>query len=153
MRYSRHEDLLRSFSSSSPHTEGFSPLPAGIMHVYKRDNKGRLQFAGEDRIQHTPKDEEIRLRIGEAFDVVAERIQTDYKQIANKLHESEWEITLRNHKEEEVTVGIVEPMLDNWQMVSASHPYEKVDAATVRFDVTVPPDGEVKVSYRVRIGL
>jgi len=85
--------------------------------------------------------------------VVAERIQTDYREITTKLHESEWEITLRNHKEKDITVGILEPLLGNWQVISNTHPYKKVDAFTIRFDVTVPKDEEVKVKYRVRIGL
>ena len=129
------------------------PLPEGVVRVYKKDLQGQLQFIGEDRVEHTPKDEEVKLEIGEAFDVVAERKQTDYKQITSGLHESEWEITLRNHKEEEITVGIVEPLFGNWQVISNTHPYTKVDAFTLRFDVKVPKDGEVKVVYRVRVGL
>ena len=129
------------------------PLPAGIMRLYKKDDGGSLQFIGEDKIEHTPKDEEIRLKIGEAFDVTAERVQTDYKQITTRLHESEWEITLRNHKKEDITVGIVEPLFGNWQVIDSSHPYKKVDAYTIRFDVKVPKDEEVKVKYRVKIGL
>jgi len=128
------------------------PLPAGIMRVY-RDEDGSLQFIGEDRIPHTPKDEEVRLKIGEAFDVVAERIQTDYREITSKLYESEWEITIKNHKEEDVTVGIVEPLSGSWQIIKSSQSYQKVDASTIRFDVNVPRDQEVKVSYRVRVGL
>jgi hypothetical protein len=129
------------------------PLPAGIMRLYKRDDEESLQFIGEDRIDHTPKDEEVRLKIGEAFDVVAERIQTDFKQITTRLHESEWEITLRNHKEEDVKVGIVEPLYGNWTVLSNSHPYKKIDAFTIRFDIEVPKDQEVKIKYRVRVGL
>jgi hypothetical protein len=129
------------------------PLPAGIMRLYKRDDEESLQFIGEDRIDHTPKDEEVRLKIGEAFDVVAERIQTDFKQITTRLHETEWEITLRNHKEEDVKVGIIEPLYGNWMVISNSHPYEKVDAFTIRFDIEVPKDKEVKVKYRIRVGL
>ncbi|OGL41142.1 MAG: hypothetical protein A2042_09205 [Candidatus Schekmanbacteria bacterium GWA2_38_11] len=129
------------------------PFPAGIMRLYKKDDKGSLQFIGEDKIEHTPKDEEIRLKIGEAFDVTAERVQTDYKQITTRLHESEWEITLRNHKKEDITVGIVEPLFGNWRVIDSSHPYKKVDAYTIRFDVKVPKDEEVKVKYRVKIGL
>ncbi|MEW5946707.1 MAG: DUF4139 domain-containing protein [bacterium] len=140
------------FKNSSGNNLGMA-LPAGIMRLYKKDHEGSQQFIGEDRIDHTPKDEEVRLKTGEAFDVVAERLQTDYKQISLHLHESEWEITLRNHKEEEITVGIVEPLYGNWKVVSASHPFEKMDAFTIRFDVKVPPDGEVKVKYRVRVGL
>lgn len=129
------------------------PLPAGIMRLYKKDHEGSLQFIGEDRIEHTPKDEEIKLRVGEAFDVVAEKIQTDYRKITTRLHESEWEITLRNHKETDITVGIVELLSGNWQIISSSYPYEKVDASTIRFDVNVPKDQEISVNYRVRVGL
>ncbi len=129
------------------------PLPAGVVRVYKKDAQDKLQLIGEDRIKHTPKDEEVRMEIGEAFDVVAERKQTDYKQITSGVHESEWEITIRNHKKEDVTVGIVEPLYGNWQVISNSHPFEKVDAFTIRFNPTVPKDGEVKVTYRVRVGL
>lgn len=129
------------------------PLPAGIMRLYKEDDDGSRQFIGEDRIQHTPKDEEVRLKIGQAFDVVAERIQSDYKQITSKMHESAWEITLRNHKDKDVTVGIIEPLFGSWEVIDKSHPFKKVDAHTIRFDVSVPKDKEVKVTYRVRVGI
>ena len=129
------------------------PLPAGTVRVYKRDGSGQLQLLGEDRLDHTPKDEEVTLEIGEAFDIVADRVQTDYQQVTSGLHESEWEITLRNHKQEPVTVGLVEPVFGNWEVLQSSHPYVKADAHTLRFDIPVPKDGEVKVRYRVRIGL
>ena len=129
------------------------PLPSGTIQLYQRDSEGSLQFIGEDTIEHTPKDEEVQLQVGEAFDILAERIQTDYKKITSKLHESEWEITLRNRKEEDITVGILEPLLGNWQILSSSHPCEKVDAFTVRFDVAVLKGEEVKVTYRVEVGL
>lgn len=129
------------------------PLPAGIMRLYKEDDEKSLQFIGEDRIEHTPKDEEIRLKIGEAFDVVCERVQTDYKQITTRLYETEWEVTLRNHKEEDVVVGIIEPLYGNWKVINNTHQYEKKDAFTIRFDVKVPKDKEVKVKYRIRVGL
>ncbi|MDP8233697.1 MAG: DUF4139 domain-containing protein [Candidatus Saelkia tenebricola] len=129
------------------------PLPAGIMRLYKEDDEKSLQFIGEDRIEHTPKDEEIRLKIGEAFDVVCERVQTDYKQITTRLHETEWEVTLRNHKEEDVVVGIIELLYGNWKVINNTHQYQKKDAFTIRFDVKVPKDEEVKVKYRIRVGL
>ncbi|MEA2081419.1 MAG: DUF4139 domain-containing protein [Elusimicrobiota bacterium] len=129
------------------------PLPGGIMRMYKKDPDSSLQFVGEDRVGHTPKDEEIKLKIGEAFDVIAERTQTDYRRITSSLHESEWEIALRNHKEEEIEVSLVEPLYGNWKVISKSHPYKKVDAFTVRFNVKVPKGGVVKVRYRVRVGL
>jgi hypothetical protein len=117
------------------------------------DSEGSLLFIGGDRVDHTPVDEEISLKIGEAFDVVAERLQTDYKQITTGLHESEWEITLKNHKKEDVVVSIIEPLFGNWSVIDNSHPYTKKDAFTIKFDVNVPKDGEVKVKYRLRVGL
>jgi hypothetical protein len=140
------------FKNSQDNSLGM-PLPAGIMRLYKQDSDKSLQFIGEDRIEHTPKDEEVRLKVGETFDVVAERIQTDYRQIATRLYESEWEITLRNHKEEDITVGAVEPLFGNWVVISNNYPYKKVDAFTIRFDVMVPRDGEVKLKYRVKVGM
>ena len=129
------------------------PIPAGIMRLYKKDNEGSLLFIGEDRVKHTPIKEEISLKIGDAFDVVAERVQTDYKQKTSRLHESEWEITLKNHKKEDVIVGIIEPLSGNWSVIDSSHPFTKKNAFTIRFDVKVPKDDEVKVKYRLRVGL
>ncbi len=139
------------FKNSKENKLGMS-LPAGIMRLYKKDNEGKLQFAGEDRIEHTPKDEEVKLKIGEAFDLVAERKQTDFKQVTTQSYESEWEVVLRNHKEEDVTVSVVEPLLGQWQVLSNNHEFIKKDAATIQFDVLVPKDGETKITYRVRIG-
>jgi len=144
-------NVFLKFKNSKDNRLGM-PLPAGTMRLYKKDQGGRLQFIGEDRIEHTPKDEEVRLKIGEAFDVVAERRQTHYQRVTTHLHESAWEVTLRNHKEEAVTVGLVEPLFGSWQVIESSHPYKKLDAHTIRFDVAVPKDGEVKVTYRVRVG-
>jgi len=129
------------------------PIPEGIMRLYKMDTEGSLLFVGEDRIDHTSVDEEINLKIGEAFDVVAERVQTDYKQITKGLHESEWEITLKNHKDEDVVVNIIESLFGNWSVVDSSHPYIKKDAFAIKFDVEVPKDTEVMVKYRLRVGL
>ncbi len=129
------------------------PLPEGIMRLYKADDKGSTQFIGEDRIKHTPKDEDIRLKIGNAFDVVAQRTQLDFKQLTSKSYESTWEIKVRNHKDTEVAVGIIEPLFSKWEILEKTHPFKKLDAHTVRFDVSVPKDEEVKVKYRVRVGL
>jgi len=129
------------------------PLPAGIMRLYKADADQSLQFIGEDRIDHTPDDEKIRLRIGQAFDVVAQRVQTDYRRITTRRHESEWEISIRNRKDEPVRIGVVEPVSGNWEVISNSHPYKKEDAFTLRFDVKIPGGGEEKVRYRVRVGI
>jgi len=140
------------FKNSKENNLGM-PFPAGIMRLYKKDDDKSLQFIGEDKIDHTPKDENIKLKIGKAFDVVAERIQTAYRQISTRLHESEWEITLRNHKKQDIQVGVVEPFFGNWKILDNSHPFKKEDAFTLRFNAMVPKDGEVKITYRVRVGL
>ena len=140
------------FDNSEENNLGM-PLPSGIMRIYKEDNDESLQFVGEDRIGHTPRDEEVSLKLGEAFDVVAERVQTDYRQLSSRLHESEWEITLRNHKKKDVVVTIEEPMPGNWKVIKSTHSYRKIDAFTIRFDVSVPRDKEIKVNYRIRVGM
>jgi len=145
-------DVYIKFKNSTENNLGM-PLPEGILRFYKKDHTGSQQFIGEDKIQHTPKNEEIKLRIGKAFDVISERRQTDFKKITSKRYESEWEITLRNHKKTSIIVGVIEPLPGNWQIRKSNHPYKKVDAFTVRFDVTVPSGKEIKVKYRVQVGL
>ncbi len=128
------------------------PLPAGVIRVYKSDDDSSLQFIGEDNIVHTPKDEEIRLKLGDAFDVVAEKLQTDYKKIGSALHESEWKITIRNHKDTDISVGIEEEIYrGDWDVINNSHPYKKIDAFTMRFDVNVPANNETIVNYKIRV--
>jgi hypothetical protein len=127
------------------------PLPAGVMRIYERDSDGALQFSGEDRIQHTPKDETVRLRMGNAFDVVGERVQTDFRRISNRVAESSYKITLRNHKESDVLIDVVEPMPGDWEMIRSSHDYDKRDARTAVFAIPVPADGTVELTYRVQM--
>ena len=127
------------------------PLPAGVMRVYKADSEGMLQFAGEDRIEHTPRNEEVKLQIGKAFDIVADRKQTDFQNLPGNRVESAYEIELRNRKEIPVTIAVIETVRGDWQVLEASHEHTKEDAFTLRFDVDIPADGEVTVTYRVRI--
>ena len=143
-------DVYLKFENDKKSNLGM-PLPAGVMRVYQPDSEGLLQFTGEDRVQHTPKDEEVRLRLGAAFDVVADRIQTDFKQLGPNMFESAYKITVRNHKTTPVTVSIVEPMQSDWEIVEQSHDFTKKDAYTAVFEVPVPVDGEVTVTYRVRV--
>ena len=89
------------------------------MRVYQADSKGGVQFVGEDRIDHTPKDETLNLKIGNAFDVVCERKQIDFEKIAGNVYEVEYEITLRNHKATPVTVEVNEPIGGTWRMLAA----------------------------------
>ncbi len=127
------------------------PLPKGVVRVYKADKSGAKQFIGEDRIDHTPRDEKVRIKMGEAFDVVGNRKQTDYNRLGRCNSESEWEIELRNHKDTAAQVEIFEPIGGDWKIIRHSHPYKKRDARTFTFDVRIPARGKVKITYLVRV--
>jgi hypothetical protein len=127
------------------------PLPAGTVRVYQSDSKGGIQFVGEDSISHTPKDETVKIYVGNAFDVVCERKQTDYKKLASNLYEMEYEITLRNHKDGPVTVEVREPVGGDWEVVNSNFKPEKLDATTIGFQVPVEKDGSATLTYRVRV--
>jgi hypothetical protein len=126
------------------------PLPAGNVRVYQKDSKGGLLFVGEDRIDHTPKDESVTVHIGNAFDVVAERKQTDYKRIDTHTWEMEFEITLRNHKDTPITVEVNEPIGGDWEMLSSSFKYTKTAAFAAQFQVPVAANGASVLKYRIR---
>ncbi len=127
------------------------PLPAGNVRVYQADSKGGIQFVGEDRIDHTPKDEAVNLKIGNAFDVVCERKQTDFEKIASNVYEFEYEITLRNHKDAAVSVEVNEPIGGTWRMLRASHAWTKTAAWASQFTVPVAANGTAVLNYRVRV--
>jgi hypothetical protein len=126
------------------------PLPAGNVRVYQKDSKGGLLFIGEDHIDHTPKDEFVTVKIGNAFDIVSERKQTDFKKIADRVYEMEYEITLRNHKDTPVTIQVNEPIGGDWEMLSSTFPAKKTAAFAAQFNVPVKPNGESVLKYRVR---
>ncbi|GAC1619703.1 MAG: DUF4139 domain-containing protein [Candidatus Acidiferrum sp.] len=126
------------------------PLPAGNVRVYQKDSRGGILFAGEDRIDHTPKDETVSIHIGNAFDVVSERKQTDYKRIDNHVWEMEFEIALRNHKDTPVTVQVNEPIGGDWEMLSSSYKFTKTAAFAAQFNVPVAANGSAILKYRVR---
>ncbi|MEK6714854.1 MAG: DUF4139 domain-containing protein [Candidatus Omnitrophota bacterium] len=127
------------------------PLPKGRIKVYKADTDASLQFIGEDKIDHTPKDEKIRLEIGDAFDVVGERKRTSHRQ-GERWVEDSYEISLRNHKESDIEVNVVEHMwrYSNWKIIFNSQDYTKKDAQTIEFKALVPKDSETKISYTVK---
>jgi hypothetical protein len=127
------------------------PMPAGNVRVYQADSKGGLQFVGEDRVDHTPKDEAINLKIGNAFDVVCERKQIDFQKIASGTYEVEYEITLRNHKASGVAVEVNEPIGGTWRMLQSSHEWQKTSAWAAQFKVPVAQDGTAVLKYRVRV--
>ena len=127
------------------------PMPAGTIRVYQSDSKDGVHFVGEDRINHTPKDETINIKIGNAFDVVCERKQTDFRKIATGVYELEYEITLRNHKANAIAVEVNEPIGGTWQMLRSSHEWTKTDAWASQFRVPVERDGTAVLNYRVRV--
>ena len=127
------------------------PLPKGKVRVYKADRSGSQKFIGEDWIDHTPKDEKIKIKMGNAFDLVGERTQKEFRKLGAGLYEVEWEISLRNHNDAPQTVTVIEPVPGDWQVLSSSHAYEKIEAHTLKYQIPVPKDGATKVAYRVRI--
>jgi len=126
------------------------PLPAGNIRVYQKDSKGGVLFVGEDHINHTPKDEAITVHIGNAFDVIEERKQTDYKKIDTHTYEMEFEITLRNHKDIPVTVQVNEPVGGDWEMLDSSYKFTKTSAFAAQFQVPVTANGTSVLKYRIR---
>jgi hypothetical protein len=132
------------------------PMPKGIVRVYKKDGAGNAQFVGEDRIDHTPKNERVRLKLGEAFDVTADKKQTDFKRRDtyspwSTVHESAYEIVLRNAKREAVTVVVREPVPGDWSMLEETQRHRKVAAGTAEWNIRVPAEGSTTLRYRVLV--
>lgn len=132
------------------------PMPKGIVRVYKKDSEGRAQFIGEDNVDHTPKNELVRLKLGDAFDVTARRKQTDFKKVGgsgryNYIYDAAFQVELKNAKKEAVTVTVLEPVPGDWEMLSESHPHVKAASGTAKFMVPVPAEGSATLTYRVRV--
>jgi len=127
------------------------PMPAGTVRVYQSDSSGGVQFVGEDRIGHTPKDETLNLKIGSAFDVACERNQTDFQKVGGTVYELEYEVTLRNHKAAPIVVEVNEPIGGTWQMLRSSHDWKKTAAWAASFIVPVAADATSVLKYRVRV--
>ncbi len=127
------------------------PMPAGVVRVYQADSKGGIQFAGEDRIGHTPKDETLDIHTGNAFDIVCERKQLDFTRVSATIFEMEFEITLRNHKDAPITVEVNEPIGGDWEILSSTHKFVKTGAFAARFEIPVAKDGTTVLKYRVRV--
>jgi len=126
------------------------PLPAGKVRMYKEDSVGALQFIGEDRIDHTARNEDLSLYMGNAFDVAAERKTLDSRRITDRVREEDYEVALRNHKDEDVVIRLVDHLYADWTVLKTSHEFEKVEADRIEFSVPVERDGETIVSYTVR---
>ena len=132
------------------------PLPKGIVRVYKQDSGGGVQFVGEDRIEHTPENETVRLMLGQAFDITADRKQTDFTKIAgfgryNYVFESSYRIELKNAKDADVTVRVVEPMPGDWEILSENLGHEKISSSEAEWLVGVPAKGSAELVYSARI--
>ncbi len=129
------------------------PLPKGKVRVYKRDDEGKEQFVGEDQIDHTPRDEEVRLYLGNAFDLVGERVQKNFTVvISGHVYDETFQIKVRNHKDEDVEVEVYEHpwRWNQWEITRASAQWEKVDQTTIKFPVKVPKNGEKVITYTIR---
>jgi hypothetical protein len=138
------------FKNSQQNSLGV-PLPAGTVRVYQADSKGGTQFVGEDNIEHTPKDENVRINTGEAFDVVCERKTLNYERVSKDVFEMEYQITLRNHKDGAVSVEVREPIGGDWEVLNSNYKANKLDAGTLGFQVPVDKDGTSTLTYKVRV--
>ena len=143
--------VMQEFKNSDANHLGIA-LPKGRLRFYRRDSDDSLQFIGENTIDHTPKDETIRVYTGNAFDIVGERKRTAYHVDTNaRWMDESFEIRVRNHKKESANVRVVEHLnrCDNWKLTEQSNNFKKHDSHTIEFPVTVAPDGEQVVTYTV----
>jgi len=150
MASSEKVSVYLEFTNSEANQLGI-PLPKGIVRVYKADQSGAQQFIGEDQIDHTPRDEQLRIRMGEAFDVVGNRRQMEWRVAGRCESITSWEIELRNRKDEPVEIDVLEPVGGDWTVVESSHAWQRVDARTFRFRVAVPARDTTTVTYQVRV--
>jgi hypothetical protein len=128
-----------------------SPLPKGVIRVYKADSQGEAVFVGEDSIDHTPKNEDVNLTLGQAFDITARAKQIEFEQVSDRIYENEYEIEIKNAKPEKVTVDLREQIPGDWKMIKESQEHKKLDAQTAGWLIDVPANGSAKLSYRVRM--
>jgi len=143
--------VMEEFKNAEVNHLGIA-LPKGKLRFYRRDTDGHLEFVGENVIDHTPKDETLRIFTGNSFDVVGERKRTNIRvDSAHTWMDESFEIRVRNHKKEAVTVRVVEHLYrwTNWKLMEQSQESRKMDAQTVEFPVTIAPDGEQVVTYTV----
>jgi len=140
--------VMLNFDNSEKNNLGI-PLPKGTVKVFKKDSAGKLQFIGEDSIDHTPKDETIRLFVGQAFDIVGERKQMDMKLLSN-WYEYTWEVTLRNHKNEDITVTVLENTGGDWEITKENVDHIKESNNKIKWKVPVKANGEAKLTYTIR---
>jgi hypothetical protein len=141
-------DVMLNFNNSEENNLGI-PLPKGTVRVFTNDKAGKLQFIGEDSIDHTPKDETISLFIGQAFDIVGERTQMDFNKSAN-WYVYAWAVNLRNHKDEDIVVTVVERTSGDWEITDENYNHTKVSNNEIEWRVPVEANGEKTLTYTIR---
>ena len=124
-------------------------MPKGKVRVYKSDGEA-LEFVGEDLIDHTPKKEKVKLKIGEAFDIVVDDIQTENKKITDRVYEQEYEVTITNRKNEDIIIEVLRNLGFNWEILNSSLSYEKKDSQKIEFQVPVKADSKTVLKYKIR---
>jgi hypothetical protein len=125
------------------------PLPGGLVRIYKADSEESLQFLGEDQIEHIPEEGIIKITVGNAFDIKGKRIQTNYEKISDTLERLTYEITINNSKPEVQNLTVIEHLSGDWKIIENSDPYEKIDAFTVEFKVSIAASGVKTITYTV----
>jgi hypothetical protein len=132
------------------------PLPKGTLRVYKKDSGGNAQFVGEDNIDHTPKNESVRLKLGESFDVTVDKKQTDFKVLPpptkrNQLYESAFELVLKNAKKQKTTVIVQEPIGGDWKIISESAQHTKANSHLAVWKIEIPAESSTTLTYRAQV--
>ena len=143
-------DVSYSFENRQENRLGL-PLPAGVFRVYGRSEAGSRQLLGEDRIDHTPVKEKVELTVGKAFDIVAERVRKENVRLEDNRYRSTFTVTIRNHKEEDVTVEVSEPVGGFWTVIESNFQARRVSATELAFDLPVRADGETVLTYTVEV--
>ncbi|MDP4219371.1 MAG: DUF4139 domain-containing protein [Bacteroidota bacterium] len=146
-RGQRNAEVTIKFENTEKNNMGM-PLPEGIVRVMKKDKDGSFEFVGEDRIEHTPRDEKITLKVGDAFDLLGEKTVTDSKSTSHSSRET-IQITLKNRKDEDVTIDALEDVGESWEIIKSSMDYEKKSSSEIIFHVPVKARSEQKVEYTI----
>ena len=146
----RNATIYQIFDNKETNNLGM-PLPKGVIRVYKSDSKGKLLFAGEDNINHTPKNGEIRLNLGSAFDITADGKQVEFRRISNRSFEGVYEVTVKNPKETATTVVVSQNIPGDWRMINETIKHEKVNSGEVLWKVPVKANGEQSFTFTVLV--
>ena len=142
-------NIMLEFENAEANRMGM-PLPKGKVRLYKSDARDNLQFLGEDLIDHTPRNETVRLYVGDAFDVVGTQVVKAERRPSSNTHEQDIEVSIRNRKETATEVVVIARGHANWSILRSSHEYTRLDAHTAEFPLTLEPDEELTLTYTTR---